>query len=53
MIDIRGFIYCPICGHKENIRVDKDTVVKNFPFYCRICRKEIKIDIENKKIKLS
>lgn len=52
-IDKYGWVHCPICGHKENIKVNKDTVAKKFPFYCRICKKEIEIDIENMNMELS
>lgn len=53
MIDKDGWVHCPMCGHKENIKIIEETIMSKFPFFCRKCRKEILIDVENMEIKIS
>lgn len=37
-VNERGFLLCPRCGHKTNIRVLPKTELKDFPLYCNRCR---------------
>ena len=53
MIDNRGFIYCPICQGKTKTKVNKDTVLHNFPLFCPKCKQESRIDVEGGEMKLS
>ena len=53
MIDSRGFIYCPICQSKTKTKVNKDTVLRNFPLFCPKCKQENRIDVEGGEMKLS
>lgn len=46
------WIYCPICGNKTREKVQKDTVIKNFPLFCSKCKKETLIDVENFNVKV-
>lgn len=53
MIDKNGWVHCPICYGKTKTKVNKDTVLKNFPLFCPKCKKESKIDVNNLKMKLN
>lgn len=53
MIDKNGWVLCPICQSKTRIKVNKNTVLINFPLFCPKCKQESKIDVENEKMKLS
>ncbi len=37
---------CPRCGFERFIKVRPDTRIRNFPAYCKKCKKEILITIE-------
>ena len=39
------WIPCPVCGGRTQIRVYPDTVLVNFPLYCRKCKKETRINV--------
>jgi hypothetical protein len=39
-----GFLLCPKCGKKTNIKVLPNTELKNFPLYCNRCKVATKID---------
>lgn len=39
-----GWIECPYCHHKL-LRVKPETQAKSLPVYCRVCKREIIIDI--------
>lgn len=44
------WIRCPICGNKTNNKVRIDTVLLNFPLYCRKCKRETLIAVQQQKI---
>lgn len=44
------WIHCPICRARTRTRIDKDTVLLNFPLYCPKCKKSIKIGVINLKL---
>ncbi|WP_286082814.1 cysteine-rich KTR domain-containing protein [Parablautia intestinalis] len=44
------WIYCPICGSKICDKIRKDTVLKNYPFYCLKCKKETLSSAKNLQI---
>ena len=46
------WVKCPICGNKTREKVQKDTVIKNFPLFCPKCKKETLIDVENFNVKV-
>ena len=33
-----GRAVCPRCGRRTNLRIQPNTVLKNFPLYCKWCR---------------
>lgn len=37
---------CPVCGHNHFIKIRPDTVLINYPAYCKKCKNEILINIE-------
>lgn len=37
---------CPRCGFPKMLKVRQDTILKNFPAYCKKCKKESVITIE-------
>lgn len=39
-------ILCPLCRRATAVRINTDTVLKNFPLYCSWCKREIIIDKE-------
>lgn len=44
-VNSKGFLYCPRCGRKTNVKVIPGmTRLTKFPMYCRLCREEIIID---------
>lgn len=47
------WIPCPICGGRTQTRVYPDTVLVNFPLYCRKCRKETRINVVQLKMVVS
>lgn len=47
------WVPCPICGSKTRIMVYQDTVLVNFPLYCRKCKRETRIDMIQFKMVLS
>lgn len=42
----RGFLICPICGHKTNVKVLPNTVLRRFPLYCNRCKTAVTIDYQ-------
>lgn len=44
------WICCPICNGKTRFKIYQDTVLLNFPLYCRNCHREIIIDIADMRI---
>ena len=44
-VNSKGFLYCPKCGRKTNVKVIPGTTcLVKFPLYCRLCRVETIID---------
>lgn len=41
-----GHIICPNCGRSTQYRVRPDTHGKNWPIWCKHCRKESIVNIE-------
>ncbi|WP_330592974.1 cysteine-rich KTR domain-containing protein [Roseburia lenta] len=39
---------CPHCGNPKMIRLRSDTQLKNFPAYCKYCKRESIVTIEPK-----
>lgn len=39
------WIRCPLCGYPKMIKARDDTVLKNFPGYCKSCKRESIITI--------
>ncbi|MBQ6692426.1 MAG: conjugal transfer protein [Clostridia bacterium] len=44
------WIRCPVCDGKTRVKVDKTTVLLNFPLFCPKCRKKHRIDVVNLKL---
>ena len=44
------WVRCPICNGKTRIKVNKDTILVNFPLFCPKCKKETLISIKNQEI---
>lgn len=43
---IDGYLICPRCHQNKRLQyVDRKTVAKNLPCYCRMCKSRIYIDI--------
>ena len=40
------WIHCPICGGKTRNKIRGDTELRNYPLYCRKCKKESLIDVK-------
>ncbi|HFI0336089.1 TPA: cysteine-rich KTR domain-containing protein [Streptococcus suis] len=47
------WILCPVCGNKTRTMIRENTEMKNFPLYCRKCRKETLINVKDMKITLA
>lgn len=41
------WIRCPICGSKIHDRIREDTVLKNYPLYCPMYKKESLVDAKD------
>ncbi len=41
-----GWLLCPACGRQKVLQVRPDTSAKNLIVYCRMCREESMVDIE-------
>ena len=44
------WIQCPVCGKKTNNKMRIDTILLNFPLYCRKCKHETLITVQQQKI---
>lgn len=40
---------CPKCGNPKMTRLRHDTVIKNFPAYCKYCKNETVITIKGER----
>ena len=45
MFDNR-WLLCPICHKKTRVKINGNTILKNFPLYCPKCKNEILINAE-------
>ncbi|ABS32459.1 cysteine-rich KTR domain-containing protein [Clostridium botulinum] len=45
MIEVK-WILCPVCSNKTRQRIREDTELKNFPLYCRKCKQETLIKVQ-------
>lgn len=41
------WVLCPICGGKTRQKMREDTVAKNLPVFCRVCKNESVVDIKD------
>ena len=46
MSDRTYWVKCPLCGNEKFIKRRKDTVLIEYPAYCKKCKKEILINLE-------
>ena len=46
-------IDCPLCHYKTNTKVREDTILINFPLYCRKCKKLTLINVVHLKMVLA
>lgn len=44
-----GFILCPKCGQNTFVKIRRDTVMKQFPLWCKNCKRETLIIYPNPK----
>lgn len=44
MLVVAGWCICPYCGSKTKTKVNRDTVLKNFPLFCHHCKTETKVN---------
>lgn len=44
------WVICPRCGGKTRIKVNFDTVIKNFPLFCPKCKHEELVDVVQMKL---
>ena len=44
------WIICPVCGQKTRNQIRSDTELKNFPIFCKWCKKEYLIDAKDFKV---
>ena len=35
------WVYCPVCGNKTRDRIREDTVLINYPLYCKVQTREL------------
>jgi ribosomal protein L44E len=43
-------VICPECDRKTGIKIRDDTDLKNYPLYCKLCKKETVINVKRGKI---
>lgn len=55
LVDCRKTLWvrCPHCDGKTRIKVYEDTVMLNFPLFCRKCQKETVVNIVKLKMVIS
>ncbi len=41
-----GWLLCPVCGRQKVLQVRPDTSARHLIVYCRMCRMETVVDIE-------
>lgn len=42
----KGWYPCPKCGNTKMIKIRPDTMLKNFPAYCKKCKTESVINVD-------
>lgn len=47
------WVFCPICGGKTRIMINRRTKVSNFPLFCPKCKRQALIDITDMKLTYS
>ena len=47
-----GWFHCPVCD-KKMFRLDKETEVKDFPAWCRRCKKEYLISVKGTRVDIN
>lgn len=52
MVDNKGFVHCPLCKGKTKVKVNKDTILINFPLFCPWCKRETIVDYELNKLSI-
>lgn len=50
--DHEEWIHCPICGHKTRTKLHRETVLINFPLFCRKCKNTILINAQDGRISI-
>lgn len=46
-----GWVVCPVCSRNRRLlRVDAGTKAKSLPVYCRYCKHEIAVDVEDGRV---
>ena len=43
-MSISEWILCPVCGGKTRDRIQKNTILINYPLYCPKCKRETLIN---------
>lgn len=41
-----GWLECPVCRARRLLRITPELTARNLPVFCRRCKNEIKVDIE-------
>ena len=41
-----GWLLCPVCGKQKVLRLTPGTTAKDLPVYCKLCRQESIVDID-------
>lgn len=44
------WVACPLCKAPKLIKLRPDTQIKNFPAYCKRCKREVVITIERRTV---
>ncbi len=40
-----GWLTCPFCKNRRVMRIVPDTMAKQLPVFCRVCRHEFRVEI--------
>lgn len=41
-----GWVMCPVCGKGKILKVNRTTIVRNLPSFCRRCGQETIVNID-------
>ena len=47
-MEMKEWIFYPICGNNTRIKVRYDTVLENFPLFCPKCKQETLINVKQR-----